>query len=119
MEDVIAVELRRPNGDLHHVITWGRIQDRVDPAPVASLVLEHARKFGLADATGARVCYSLREAAGAPYFYEAMIDFTARWSHVDDYEAWRAATATLMNEGKELYYCGDPHRIVDTTWHAR
>lgn len=111
MEDVVAVELMAPSGVKHHIVTFGRIQDPVDPEALIDLVLEKASRFGLEDAITARVCGSLQEAKAAPYFFEALIDFGARMAVARrelDWDAWRTAIDREMREGRHLYYLGDP-----------
>ena len=79
MDDVVAVEIQLVDGGVRYVITWGRIQGAVDPAPLEGVVLEHSRQLDLGGTVErARVCHSLREAADsrfAPYFYECLLDF--------------------------------------------
>lgn len=111
VEDVVAVELITPTGGPHFVVTFGRIQNRVDPAELEAIVLSHASTFGLGHATAARVCGSLQEARGAPYFFEALIDFGAAMAGVranDDPDEWRDGIDAEMRSGRGLYYLGDP-----------
>jgi hypothetical protein len=113
MDDVVAVEVELAAGELRYFITWGRIQDEVDPEPLAALVLEHSRQVALDNpAQRARVCQSLREAAdsqSAPYFYECLLVFVRRpVPFGPDYQKWRAARAAAMAMGKEIAYCGEP-----------
>ena len=89
-------------------MTWGRIQDPVDPGPLETLTLRASSGFRLIGSPlKARVCSSLREAAGEPYFYEALLAF-ARESipYGDGYEAWRAAKDTAMGSGKGFVFLG-------------
>ena len=111
MEDVVAVELVAPSGVEHHVVTFGRVQDPVDPAPLIELVLDHASKFGLDGAVSARICGSLQEAKEAPYFFEALIAFSTKMAAAaleDDHDRWRTTTDREMRDGRHLYYLGDP-----------
>ena len=113
MDDVVAVEVQLAAGGFRYFITWGRIQDEVDPEPLAALVLEHSRQFSLGSpAQHARVCQSLREAAdsgAAPYFYESVPVFARQpISFGSNYEEWRADRAAAMAVGKEIAYCGEP-----------
>ena len=112
-DDVVAVEIQLVGGGVRYVITWGRIQDAVDPAPLEGVVLEHSRQLDLGGTVErARVCHSLREAADsrfAPYFYECLLDFARRSIPFSpDYEQWRAERATAMAAGREISYCGKP-----------
>jgi hypothetical protein len=111
MEGIVAVELVTPSGVHHYIVTFGRIQDPVDPAPLGQLVRQHASKFGLGDATSVRVCGSLQEARRAPYFYEALIRFGAEMAasrRTDDHAGWVATIDHKMRDGQLLHYLGDP-----------
>ena len=113
MDDVVAVEVELAAGELRYFITWGRIQDEVDPEPLAALVLEHSGRFSLGSpAQSVRVCQSLREAAesrSAPYFYESLLVFVRQpIAFGPDYQKWRADRAAAMAMGKEIAYCGEP-----------
>jgi hypothetical protein len=110
VEDLIAIEVTLADGGSRYFLTWGRIQDPVDPAPVCDLVVRHAAHLKPASA---RVCSTLREAAesdAAPYFYDGLFDFAQRGAipRGDGYEAWRAERATAMEAGREIYDCGTP-----------
>jgi hypothetical protein len=39
MDDIVAVEIRLATGENRYFLTWGRIQDAVEPKPLAELVL--------------------------------------------------------------------------------
>ena len=113
MDDVVAVAVELLTGELRYFITWGRIQDEVDPEPLAALVLEHSSEVALGGpAQRARVCHSLREAAdsrSAPYFYESLLVFVRQpIPFGPGYQAWRADRAAAMAMGKEIAYCGEP-----------
>jgi hypothetical protein len=113
MEDVIAVEVGLADGQSRYFLTWGRIQQKVDPGPVAALVLAFARHVSLGgEPVSARVCHSLREAAessDAPYFYECLLGFSRKpIPFGDGYQAWRAAMDEAMRSGDEIAYCGRP-----------
>ena len=111
MEDVVAVRVVLDDGTSRYFVTWGRIQDNVDPEPVQEIVLRHARVCSLGSPpVSAHLCATLREAAEsveAPYFYEAMVRFSADLPRdIDD--SWRAARDAAMRSGREIYYCGRP-----------
>jgi hypothetical protein len=113
MDDVIAVEVRIAGDGRRYFLTWGRIQDRVDPGPVCDLVLRYSRSCSLGGTpVDARLCSTLREAADspeAPYFYECFWRFASRpVPHDDSYESWRADIAQKMEAGQEICYCGHP-----------
>ena len=110
MDDVIAVEVRLADGGRRYFLTWGRIQDAVDPGPVRDLVLRFARSCSLGGVpVSARVCATLREAAGSPYFYECFLSFARRPVPAEEeYPAWKAEIAVKMAAGQEISYCGQP-----------
>jgi hypothetical protein len=108
VEDVVAVAVRLHTGESRFFMTWGRIQDKVDPQRLEALVLRHARTCDLGGIpTEASVCLSLREASEAPYFYEGLLNF-ARAARPDAaaYAAWQDAIAADMQRGRHLYYLG-------------
>ena len=116
MDHVIAVRLRMKDGSNRYFVTLGRIQDAVDGAPVAALVLEHSRRYDLqGTAVSAEVCEMLRQAsdsAEAPYFYESLLAVSRQCIPFGDgYRKWRKRMAKEMAEGKHVSYCGGPARI--------
>lgn len=112
MDDVVAVEVKLTDGSVRFFVTWGRIQETVDPGPLAELVLTRSAQFALGGvAESARVCGSLREAArsaSAPYFYECLLSFSRQPVPDSDYAGWRKARAEAMAAGEEIAYCGTP-----------
>ena len=108
MEDLVAVEVTTAEGPRCWFVTWGRIQDPVDPAPLEALVLRVADHFALPGTpVSARVCDTLQEAREAPLFFEALFEFAQRpIPFGDGYEAWRERADRLMQEGKEVYAVG-------------
>jgi len=78
---MVAVSVGLSDGGRRYFVTWGRIQDVVDPAPLEELVLRHSRAFSLGgEPVMARVCEALREAAmsdSAPYFFECFRTFAS------------------------------------------
>ena len=113
MEDVVAVAVRLADGRQRYFLTWGRIQDAVDPEPVCALVLRCSQSCSLGAApVSARLCGTLREAADspdAPYFYEAFLAFASHPAPSEaDYPAWKAGVAERMEAGRDIWYCGQP-----------
>ena len=110
MEDLVAVAVQLASGEDRFFMTWGRIQDPVDPEPLEALILRRCSKFALGgEAVSARMCRSLQEAAGAPYFFEALFSFSQQPIPFGPrYEAWRKRMAERMEKGKELYFLGAP-----------
>jgi len=109
VDDVVAVQVTTDAGGAGFFMTWGRIQDPVDPGPLETLTLRASSGFRLnGRPVKARVCSSLREAAGEPYFYEALLAF-ARESipYGDGYEAWRTAKDSAMGSGKGFVFLGE------------
>ena len=108
MEDLVAVELTTAEGRRCYFVTWGRVQDAVDPAPLEALILGVANHFALPGTPiSARVCNSLQEAREAPLFFEALFDFSQRpIPFGDGYDGWRRRVDELMREGKEIYAVG-------------
>ena len=118
MDDVIAVEITLETGEKRFYLTWGRVQETVDPGPVAEIVLAGA----VLDASGAkpiaaRVCDTLQEARDAPYFYECYFDM-CRTVWPDDWHAWRAQTDEQMRAGRQLWYLGAPENFANEGPHA-
>jgi hypothetical protein len=113
MDDVVAVEVQLTDGGRRYFVTWGRVQDAVDPEPVCQLVLAAARGYALGgEAIEARLCDTLREAAdsdSAPYFYECFLYFAREPVPVNEaYESWRCEKDAAMKAGREIAYCGGP-----------
>jgi hypothetical protein len=104
MDDVVAVELVRPPLR-HYYITWGRIFDPASAeAELLAMVASSMPSVGPGDG---RICSLLREAAEAPYFYEALISFGRRPIPLGDaYESWQEERRDAMRRGKEIYYLG-------------
>jgi hypothetical protein len=103
------VEVRLADGALRYFITWGRIQDTVDPEPLQDLVMRHTTGFALrGDAVSAELCL-LREARDAPYFYEALVHFGQQPIPFGrGYQRWRRRIGREMEAGKHLYFLGSP-----------
>ena len=115
MEDVVAVEVRLADGGRRYFVTWGRIQDAVDPEPLCEVVLSAARHVSLrGEPVSARVCETLREAAEsaeAPYFWECFFGFCQKpIPFGEHYQEWRKETDEAMRRGKQIAYCGAPAR---------
>ena len=123
MEDIVAVEVRIETGESRYFLTWGRIQDAVDPWPLAQVVLDRCRGFDLGgEPVSARVRWTLQPAANEPYFHECLFAMARKAAPTDDgFDAWRAEMDQQMRAGRELYYLGrergftepdDPHAVV-------
>lgn len=108
MEDWVAVEVRTDMAQSGFFITWGRIQDTVDPGPLEGLILRTAGQFQIGgEPLSARVCASLQDAAGQPYFYEALLSIAQQpIPRGEGFEDWRRERAEAMEEGREIYFLG-------------
>lgn len=108
MEDIIAVEVTTDTGTACYFLTWGRIQDTVNPDPVAAVVLSVADRFATPGApASARVCLTLQEAASAPWFYEYFFGFCQRpIPYGKKYGQWRKRMDKRMRAGKEIAFAG-------------
>lgn len=112
MDDVIAVAADLVDGSHRYFVTWGRIQDDVDPAPVCEVLEPFVMRCVRGDLVRLRVCDTLREAAEsseAPYFFEALARYSvAAIPFGDGYQDWRSRMAAEMAAGREIYFCGVP-----------
>jgi len=108
VEDIVAVEVTTDTGRRVYLLTWGRIQDRVDPQPLERLIMAVAGRFKMPGRpVSARVCDSLQAAAAAPYFYECFFGFCQKpIPFGDGYEAWRHERDERMREGYEIAAVG-------------
>lgn len=109
MEDLVAVAITLRDGGKRYVIAYGRIFDEVDPAELESVVLKSAQQSNCgAAAVAASVCLSLKEAAGEPFFFEALFDMTrdAVSPGSRGYARWRKRIAREMHEGRHIWALG-------------
>jgi hypothetical protein len=108
MEDVVAVALTSTDGSVCYFVTWGRVQDAVDPRPLENLILTVADQFAIPGTpVSARLCDSLQDAREAPLFYEALFDFAQKpIPFGSGHEKWRRQTEKQMRRGKEIYFAG-------------
>jgi hypothetical protein len=108
MEDIVAVEVRLADGQRRYFLTWGRIQDPVDPHPLAEIVLRNATNWAIdGDPVSARVLWDLRPAATAPYFGESFFQMCQRpIPYGSGYKRWREGIAAEQEQGKSIWYLG-------------
>jgi hypothetical protein len=108
MEDLVAVELTTLEGLVCYFVTWGRIQEPVDPEPLEQLIMTVAGHFALPGTpASAKLCESLQDAREAPFFYEALFEFAQKpIPSGSGYQKWRRRTDKLMRQGKEIYAVG-------------
>lgn len=91
VEDIVAVEVRLADGQRRYFLTWGRIQDPVDPRPLAEAVLRNSSAFALDGVpVSASVLHDLRAAATAPHFLECFFQMCQRpIPFGTGYDRWR------------------------------
>ena len=108
MDDWVAVEVKTDSGKSGFFVTWGRIQDAVDPRPLEELTLRVGTRFAIGGTpVSARVCASLREAATQPDFYEALLTFAQKpIPYGEGYDEWRGEMAKRMEEGRDFCFLG-------------
>ena len=108
VEDIVTVRLVLETGESRYFMTWGRIQDEVDPTRLEELVLAACGRFAIAgNAVSAHLCASLQEARDEPYFFEALFSFSQRpIPFGEGYEVWRQSMDERMRNGKEIYFLG-------------
>ncbi|SRR5258706_3388440 len=110
MEDIVAVAVELESNARRFFLTWGRIQDTVDPEPLEQLILQQSTKFDLGGKpVRATLCMSLQEAAHEPYFYECFFLMCQKpIPFGNQYDVWKTEMGRKMRSGKELYYLGKP-----------
>ena len=110
MDDIVAVSVTLKSKEKRYFLTWGRIQERVDSVPLEKLVLKHSSTWDLGgEPVKASLCYSLQDASGQPYFYEAL--FIMSQQLIPDgakFKKWKSAIANDMKKGGSIFYCGNP-----------
>jgi hypothetical protein len=108
MEDIVAVEVNLTTDERRYFLTWGRIQDRVDPSALERIVLEGSTGFALGGSpASARLCSSLSAAKKEPFFFECFFQMCQKpIPFGPGYERWRSEMDRLMRMGKELYFLG-------------
>ena len=99
---------RPTTGRSCYFLTWGRIQERVDPQPLEALIVAVAGRFKTPGrVVSARVCWDLGEARDAPLFFEYFFDFCQKpIPFGDDHAAWRSRMDQLMRDGYEIAAIG-------------
>jgi|GEM_PF-1257947 len=117
MEDIGAVALELEAGTRRFFLTWGRIQDPVEPGPLEQLVLKHCMSYDLGGTpVRACLCGTLQEAVDTPYFYEHFFMIGQQTiPFCKKYKKWKKQMSKKMQGGKELYYLGNPERFMYAT----
>jgi len=108
MENIVAVEVLLDSHERRFFLTWGRVHDPVDPEPIERAVLGNAHRFDLGGTpVRARLCVTLQEASGEPYFFEYLWDMARMPApRGPAWDEWAKETADNINHGAELYYLG-------------
>ncbi|MDQ6714118.1 MAG: hypothetical protein M3Z28_13160 [Candidatus Dormibacteraeota bacterium] len=108
MEDIVALKVVLEKGPNHYFLTWGRLLDLVETKGLEELVGSHLSKFALNGAVvSISVCDSIREAAGARYFYECFFQMCQKTIPFGDaYRPWAAQMLEQLEQGREIYYLG-------------
>ncbi len=108
MHDIVAVEVSTDSGRICYFLTWGRVQDPVDPAPLEGLIMEVVPRFKTPGRpVRARVCAALEEAKDAPLFFEYFFTFCQRpIPFGEGYPEWRRRTDVQMRAGHEIAAIG-------------
>jgi hypothetical protein len=115
MDDVIAVAVTLDNGERRFFMTWGRVQDTVDPGLVAEIVLRNASSYDLGGTPErADVCWSLQDASHEVYFYEGLLAFASERVPRGrrEHRRWRARKATAMESADGLHALAQPRAGV-------
>lgn len=112
MEDIVAVKVDLEDGTHRFFLTWGRIQDSIDPEPLEQLILDHCKAYDLGGTpVKACLCGTIQEAVSAPYFYEGFFFMGQQTIPFGKkYKKWKKQMDKKMQAGKELYYLGNPNR---------
>lgn len=110
MHHIVAVEVTLADSSKRYFLTWGRIHDAVDPKPLEELVLHQARNRGLKSSpVSTRLCQTLAEAAGTPFFFECFFDLCQqKIPFGEGYASWAEAMRKEMEEGHQLYLASFP-----------
>jgi len=105
MDDCIAIAVKGKDGLIRHFLTLGRAWGATDVAPYLAAVSSNCGKYaGCADPAAIEVCYSLRDAAQAPYFLECLQGLHGLHVNSTPVDALRSE----ITSGRLLLYCGDP-----------
>ncbi len=109
MEDIVALKVVLTKGPNQYFLTWGRLLDPIETEGLEELVRSHLSKFALpGPAASITVCDSVREAAGARYFYEGFFQMCQHLIPIGEgHKQWAAQMLEKLKQGREIYYLGD------------
>jgi len=108
MEDIVAVRVTLTSGRSRYFLTWGRIPEAIDPQPLLAIVSDNLHRFDLGgEPRAVDLCPSLQEAAGAPYFFEALFQMSQKpIPFGPGYKPWSKRMLLAIQGGSELYDLG-------------
>ncbi len=107
MEDIIAIKVLDKKKGEAAFLTWGRVLDRVDPAPMEKMLAKFLPKYGLNNVIKVSVCWSLKDVASYPYFFEKLVFFA--WNPIPfgkRYKSWASRMKRAISAGEEIYFLG-------------
>ena len=108
MEDVVAARVQLADGSTRYFVTWGRIQDPVDPTGLEEVLWAALSGFELGGVPeSVQLCRSLQEAADAEFFYEALVAIARQpIPYGPGYGAWAEEKRREMLSGRDFWYAG-------------
>jgi hypothetical protein len=112
MEDLVGIKVVDSIKGECGIVTWGRLFGPVDEDALAKAVRPHLGNFGLCNVELVQVCYSLRDLAHHPYFYEALFQFSReKIPSAKQYKKWLARKRKAVERGREVYFLGLPSQL--------
>lgn len=107
VDDIVALKATLLTGQELYFLTWGRLFDPVDAEPLIEVVRPHVMRMARDPIRDIRLCESLQEAAGTPFFFEAFFKICQeRIPFGRDHPAWAKAKADELREGKGIHFLG-------------
>lgn len=118
MNKIISVAIKCDNNKINYFITFGRLQSIINGERIEAIVLNTSKNYALdGNPCLAEVCYSLKDAAQSPYFYEAMqlINEIRIPTSKIKYEKWENEIIKGMTSGKYIYFCGSNNQRTESS----
>ena len=108
MEDVVAFWVKGKGREVGF-LTWGRVFDRVDEAPLIEALRSGIAVFGFPAESEISICDSLQEVSGCRYFYEGLLIFSHKPIPFGKktYWVWAKKMRKAIPKGKEICLLGD------------
>jgi len=107
MEDIVGIKIKDKIKGEGALITWGRLFDPVDETELLDVIKAHVARWGINDLESISVCYSLKEIADQPYFYESLIRFIQEpIPYGSGYESWKRKKKKALKKGEDIYFTG-------------